>query len=380
MSRAVASGFGISGSSRRDGNRAETAFSSSVRDEKFGLPILPPYSFQSFDLGGKPQIDTSEHPFENGDDVGTRIGNGEDPQVVLDFKRTSAFAEPFRRFFGRKRSKGAFKKSGSANVFGEKLFFRTDSGRNVATSAPGNGNLFSHAGIPVEKRNGLGRKSRFHQSRGEHHSRCPGPDYRDSFQHGAFRFLRLSEGMISGIPFRQTVKAFVIFDEGGDFVDDFDRKSRAVVFDLPSRIRRFRSAFFDDAEFFNRKGEQFGVSPSDLELLKDVGIPGYRHGSIRREGFVTVRFSVRQNVLEQSVAIPVGVANVMENVGNRHSDFIGRLFSGWGFRGVGRKTPSLFHVKKHEMVERNFRFRVGVLRIGVSHGFSVTVNVCILIK
>lgn len=186
--------------------------------------------------------------------------------------------------------------------------------------------------------------------------------------------------MISGIPFRQTVKAFVILDEGGDFVDDFDRKACAVVFDLSPRIRRFRNAFFDDAEFVDRNGEQFGVSPSDLELLKDVGVPGYRRSGIGREGFVTVRFSARQNVLEQSLSIPVRVARIAEGVGNRRSDLVGRRVGGEGLRSAGRKPAPFLHVEKHELVERNLRFRGGVLRIGVSHGFSVTVNVSILIK
>lgn len=105
------------------------------------------------------QIDTAENPFENGHHVGAGIGNGKNPQIVLDFKRTSVNGEPFGGFFRRKRSKRAFKEIGAPNVFGEEFFFRTDSGRDVATASTRNGDLFSHSGIPVEKRNGLGRES-----------------------------------------------------------------------------------------------------------------------------------------------------------------------------------------------------------------------------
>lgn len=137
------------------------------------------FSDHGFDLGSKTEVRFRERAFENRHDVRSFVGNGKRAEVVLDLNGTPPGFEPFPRFFRRKRSERFFEKVRSSRIFGEEFLFRSDSGSDVASPTPGNGDFFSHLRVRVENGHARGRNPFFHYRRAGHHAGGAGSNYCD---------------------------------------------------------------------------------------------------------------------------------------------------------------------------------------------------------
>lgn len=175
VSESVASRFRIRRATGRDDDRIEP-FRAAVGTNVEGAAGRDDF----FDFRTETQIAPRKRALKHGDNVRRIVGNGEHAQVFLNFQFATARREPFHRFFRRKGSKGPLQELGSAHVSGKKFLFPLQSGRQIASSASGNGDLFSHFRISIENRNALRRNSELNERRRGHYAGGSCSNYRDT--------------------------------------------------------------------------------------------------------------------------------------------------------------------------------------------------------